>query len=362
VGVASASLAPSAGQAGVSVIGTVTADGYTFTNFDYSPLTPPAVGSNVNGISNTGRVVGTTVDVNAAPAFTNFAGTAAGLTQLNAGAGQTAFGINSSGDVVGGNGTNAFFLPNGGAPQTLTVPPGATTAFGINDKGAIVGQFTSGNETPGFYLSSSASGSFVRINAPSSSGADVVNAQGVNNNGLIVGFYLGNDGQTHGFTANSAAAVGSVLSGTAVADPTIPTNPGEPGATFVFSQILGVNDDGLAVGYYGDSTTSQHGFLYNTGTGAYTFLDDPFAAFHNGVEATQITGISDSGEIAGFYFDASGIAHGFTAVPVPEPSTWAMMLAGFSGLCLVGYWASRKQAGAWGNGITVANADRSARR
>ena len=32
----------------------------------------------------------------------------------------------------------------------------------------------------------------------------------------------------------------------------------------MFSQILGVNDHGIAVGYYGDSTTSQHGFIYNS--------------------------------------------------------------------------------------------------
>lgn len=96
---------------------------------------------------------------------------------------------------------------------------------------------------------------------------------------------------------------------------------GEPGATFVFSQILGINDNGLAVGYYGDSTTSQHGFLYNTNTGRYTFLDDPAAQFNNGVEVTQITGISNSGEITGFYSDARGVFHGFVATPVPEPSS-----------------------------------------
>jgi hypothetical protein len=98
-------------------------------------------------------------------------------------------------------------------------------------------------------------------------------------------------------------------------DPTIPAVPGEPGATFVFSQILGVNKHGIAVGYYGDSTTSQHGFLYNLKTGQYTFLDDPAEAFNNGVEVTQVTGINDSGEITGFYSDANGVFHGFFAWP-----------------------------------------------
>ena len=90
--------------------------------------------------------------------------------------------------------------------------------------------------------------------------------------------------------AQENSAVNGVITGTPIADPVIPTVAGEPGATFVFSQILSVNDKGIAVGYYGDSTTSQHGFIYNTHTGQYTFLDDPNAAFSNGVEVTQITG------------------------------------------------------------------------
>ena len=252
---------------------------------------------------------------------------------MNTGAGQTAFGIDSAGSVVGGNGTTAFYLPNGGSLQTLTTPSGAINAFGINDNGNIVGQYTAGANIPGFYLPSASSTSFATILQPVGANSTVVNAQGVNDNGLIVGFYLANDGQAHGFDAKTANISNGSLVGTAIADPTIPSVPGEPGATFVFSQLLGVNDAGIAVGYYGDSTTSQHGFLYNTATGVYTFLDDPAAAFHNGVEVTQITGITNSGEIAGFYSDAGGFAHSFTADPtivaVSEPSTWLMALAGF---------------------------------
>jgi len=318
-----AAMSPSPLRAGI-IGGPITLGGYTFINFDPS-LTGIAAGSNANGISNTGQVVGTLVDVNNAPTFTNFSSTPAMTTALNTGGGQTAFGINSAGDVVGGNGTNAFFLPNGGSLQLLATPGGAINAFGINDNGNIVGQFTSGANTPGFILSSSASNTFTTINQPTGVTSDVINAQSINNNGKVVGFYLGNDGQVHGFTANATTLPGTI-GATPVTDPLIPVVAGEPGATFVFSQILGVNDGGLAVGYYGDSTTSQHGYFYNTNTGSYTFLDDPAAAFHDGVEVTQITGINNSGEIAGFYTDANGIAHSFIANPVPEPS--ALLLAG----------------------------------
>jgi hypothetical protein len=154
----------------------------------------------------------------------------------------------------------------------------------------------------------------VTINAPS--GPNTVNAQGINNKGLVVGFYVGTDGQDHGFMLNAKGAKHGSMTGVAVADPMIPNVPGEPGATFVFSQILSVNDKGIAVGYYGDSTMSQHGFIYNTKTGHYTFLDDPSEAFSNGVEVTQITGITNSGEITGFYSDANGVFHGFVAKAV----------------------------------------------
>jgi hypothetical protein len=315
---------------GATIGNPITARGYTFSNFDPT-LVGNAVGSNANGISNTGQVVGTQVDMNNASTFTNFVGTSAATTQLNTGAGQIAFGINSAGDVVGGNGTTAFFMSNGGSLQNLATPASAINAFGINDKGNIVGQFTSGANTPGFVLTSSASTVFTTINQPTGVTPDLINAQGINNNGLVIGFYLGNDGQVHGFRANAPSTPGSITA-TPIGDPVIPPVAGEPGATFVFSQILGINDAGLGVGYYGDSTTSQHGFLYNTNTGTYTFVDDPAAQFHDGVEVTQITGISNSGEIAGFYTDAQGIAHSFTATPVPEPSCFSLGALALTGI------------------------------
>ena len=94
------------------------------------------------------------------------------------------------------------------------------------------------------------------------------------------------------------------------------------------------------MGYYGDSTTSQHGYFYNTNTGTYTFLDDPSAAFNNGVEVTQITGINNSGEITGFYSDANGVFHGFVAVAVPEPSSMALLGIGVTSVVV---WARRRR-------------------
>jgi hypothetical protein len=129
-GLIAASMTPAASHA--AVLSTLPSDGYIFTNFDPT-LTGAGVGSNANGISNTGQVVGTQVDVNNAATGDNYTGTATSNSPLTAAQGQTAFGINSAGNVVGG--APAFYLPNGGTLQPLATPATATNAFGINDHG-----------------------------------------------------------------------------------------------------------------------------------------------------------------------------------------------------------------------------------
>jgi hypothetical protein len=298
----------------VTTLNQVSFGGFQFTNFDGpDPGTNAGAGTNMNGISNNGTSVGFTIGNNGT--FTNFLvnplkSRSAKVLNINGSTKANAFGVNSAGTVVGtdGNG-NAFYLLKGKLHTFIPNGGSSAAAFGINDHGTVVGQYVTSTATPGFIRLNGKS--LITINAPS--GPDTVNAQSVNNHGLVVGFYVGTDGQDHGFLAHENSAQNGAITGTPISDPSIPAVPGEPGATFVFSQVLSVNDHGIAVGYYGDSTSSQHGFIYNTNTGQYTFLDDPNAAFDNGVEVTQITGITNSGEITGFYSDASGVFHGFVA-------------------------------------------------
>jgi probable HAF family extracellular repeat protein len=297
------------------------AGGLTFTNFDGPP--DNTQGTTVNGINNLGQAVGFSTAANGA--FNNFIRNVNGsFTLLNfaSSAEAMANGLNSQGQVVGGIGTTAFFLTNGGNTViTLPTVNGTTTAeaaFGINDQGTIVGQYTDSNSgtSPGFVLSK---GAFTTLN-PVANDTQVF-AQGINNNGLVVGFYNTDGVHDHGFLYNTTTAHYTLL-----ADPVV--------ANLLFTQFLGINDHNEAVGYYQTIDGSQHGFLYNLATGTYTFQDDPNAAT-SGLSITQITGISNSGEIAGFYVDAtSGLQRGFVATgAVPEPGS--VVLMGVGAICVM---------------------------
>lgn len=293
---------------------------YQFTSFDG----PNSVGgTTVNGINNNGAIVGFSMDAVPPTLDTNFVRNPDGSFTILNNLGSSlanANGINAANQVVGATGTNAFLLDNGYMTLTLLPPanPGNTTsevAFGINDNGAIVGQYVdsaSGN-TPGFVYAAKA----FTILTPTAT-ATVTNAQGINNNGLVTGFYSADGIHQHGFLFNTNTAQYTLL-----ADPVQPD--------LFFTQFLGINDKNQAVGYYQNNAGSQHGFLFDIATGRYTFLDDPNATTINGVSTTQITGINNSGEITGFYVGADGLQHGFFARNVPEPGSMALMAIGLSG-------------------------------
>ena len=314
----------------ITVLSNTSSGGYQFINFDglsagTFPETGTLQGTLQSGISNTGTSVGRTETFSSINIilrnFTVNPQKSKTVQLLNINGSTTplavAEAVNSSGTVVGtvvGTDNNGFaFYASRGRVKTFMVNGAMNTnAFGINDRGTIVGQYVTSTAISGFIRVNSKS--YITINAPS--GPNAVEARGINNNGLVVGFYVGTDGQDHGFMANEKSAVNGTLTGVAIADPTIPNVPGEPGATFVGSKIFGINDKGIAVGSYLDSTRSEHGFLYNTETGVYTFLDDPGEAFVNDLESTQITGITNSGEITGYYSDANLVFHGFVANPI----------------------------------------------
>jgi hypothetical protein len=94
---------------------------------------------------------------------------------------------------------------------------------------------------------------------------------------------------------------------------------------------------------FGD-VTSNFALLF---TGSPSLSTYALATAIGPVIGTAIFSPSGVADTTGGFFELSGVTGSatFTAtIPVPEPSTWAMMLAGFAGLVFAGRRASRKSA------------------
>jgi hypothetical protein len=86
----------------------------------------------------------------------------------------------------------------------------------------------------------------------------------------------------------------------------------------------------------------QHGILFNTLTDKFITILDPM-----GSTSTTLNGISDAGEVVGFFVDATGNTDGLLGIPgVPEPGTWLMVLSGFAGLGWLRLRRTRRGEGA----------------
>jgi Cu/Zn superoxide dismutase len=160
-------------------------------------------------------------------------------------------GVNDSNVAVGfytdAAGNNHAYEYNIGRHSFRSVKVyGATsaTAAAINDGGDVAGFFTtSGGTTEGFLLT--ASGKQVDLAYP---GASMTQALGVNSHDEVVGFYqvgTGDNAATHGFTWTHRGGFKKVDDGYGV------------GAT----TVNGVNDSGVLAGFYTDSAGNTHGML-----------------------------------------------------------------------------------------------------
>jgi probable HAF family extracellular repeat protein len=72
----------------------------------------------------------------------------------------------------------------------------------------------------------------------------------------------------------------------------------------------GINDSGQIVGYFFDTRGVEHGFVDTSGS--FTTIDVP------GAQSTTAYGINDSGQIVGSFSNGPG-GHGFLASPAPVP-------------------------------------------
>jgi uncharacterized membrane protein len=81
-----------------------------------------------------------------------------------------------------------------------------------------------------------------------------------------------------------------------------------PNTTSVLTQLLGINDGGVEVGYWQNGAGTQFPFMLMGTT--FTQLDSMLPAN----TSAQATGVNDSSEISGFYVDSSSVNHGFLLI------------------------------------------------
>jgi uncharacterized membrane protein len=187
-----------------------------------------------------------------------------------------------------------------GAPgqyTTIDVPGAASTvAVGVNDLGVVSGFYfdSSGNEHGFLYRD----GTFTTVDVPGAADTlltvtnDLGTAVGYNDLGQVTGSYTESNGDTVAF----AGPVGTF--------PVVSDPAGPPFST----PTAAINDAGVVVGEYVDASGDFHGFA--EARGVFNPVEDPA-----GTAGTNVAGINNLGLIVGFYIDSSGNFHGFELSP-----------------------------------------------
>lgn len=289
------------------------------------------------------------------------------------------YGINDSGRVVSAipmpiGGTHAFITgPNGVGMTDLGTLPGGNSsdALGINNSGQVVGTSNRLNPYGDFILHAFITGpNGVGMTDLGTLGGMESHALGINDSGQVVGYSekipgsyishafitgpngvgmtdLGTLGGKDSF-AYSINKSGQVVGGSSTASSYIHhafiTGPDGIGMTDLgtlggaMSEAYSINDSGQAVGISQVSAYVTHAFLYSDGV----MLDLSALPVVVAAGWSDLTprDINNHGQIVG-YGNHFGHTEAFLlSSPVPEPQTFAMLLAGLS---VLGFMTRRKK-------------------
>jgi uncharacterized membrane protein len=175
--------------------------------------------------------------------------------------------------------------------------------LGINDHGKLAGGFgaaTAGHPSRGYVLRSPYRQVDYRNQNFPHARQSLVN--GLNNNGVTVGIY---STQKPPMTPGEVSTFGFyAVNGKHFHKVNYPTkHPFSP----PIDDLLGVNDQGVAVGFYLDVHGTSHGYQYNIRTGKYKIIKTGIA----GSTRVSVTAINDAGSIAGYYTDSHSQVKGF---------------------------------------------------
>jgi len=173
--------------------------------------------------------------------------------------------------------------------------------LGINNEGTIAGYFGIGgtnaqHPNKGYTVTPNyAQGNFKDENFPNSVQTQVT---GINDNDLTVGFYINANGNNIGFVEHDGKFA-------SVYDPAGAPLATSSNGTPSTEQLLGVNDFDVAAGFYTDANGQNHGFTYDIVHGTF------HAVNVSGFTNVMATGIDNFGDIVGTGTDAQGRTEGF---------------------------------------------------
>jgi len=279
----------------------------TFVFFTDVTATPTAQETDTYGLNNSGVIAGDYVDANSVQhgmILTSLATLVPKLTTVDRADCVTApgsttiafYAINNLG-VAAGWCTNTSSVEIGftysqGKFTDISIP-GATmvNANGINDAGDVVGTYTANGVQHGYLLSN---GQLTTLDPPGT--VSLNTAWGINNAGVITIYGINANGA---YTSFTTADQGKTY--TPFHDP----NEGSIGTA-----IHQINNNGDIVGTYFDSSNAAHGVLYHAGV--YNTFDDP-----NGIGATRGDGLNDALVVVGRYGNGVYGGMGFQGVAKP---------------------------------------------
>jgi len=87
------------------------------------------------------------------------------------------------------------------------------------------------------------------------------------------------------------------------------TDPRTPHTTSAVNRLLGINNSGIAVGFYNDAKGNSHAYQLTQATRKFTAIKI------RGAVSAVATGINNAGDLVGFYTDAAGNTDGMLATP-----------------------------------------------
>jgi len=217
----------------------------------------------------------------------------------------------------------------------------STNIFGINDTGSsgvITGSWTDASAVEHGYVGPANGSGYVTFDDPNSPGPGT-EPRGINDSGYVTGFSNSQNGSTGNdipFERDPSGNITEITKGGALLNDLVQginnkNNEfaggyinaslqtvgylGESGTYKKGIKLTGIGNTGYAarginnkheiVGWYYDSSGVQHGFLIAGGTARQLDPNEPNLA------SNVLEGINDKGTITGFWTDTSGIIHGY---------------------------------------------------